>query len=183
MTDNNVFKLNKPEQDDPLQEVLREGARKMSAAAIEAEVSTFIEGHGLLETAEGKSAVVRNGYLPKRSIQTGLGDIEVKVPKIRDRPNSGIKFNSSLVPPYLKRAKNIEEFLPWLYLRGISTGDFSETLKHLLGADATGLSAATISRLKQDWEQDYQKWSRRDLSKKRYVYVWEIGRASWWVRV
>ncbi len=175
MPDNNVFKLNKPEQDDPLQEVLREGARKMLAAAIEAEVSTFIERHGFLETAEGKSAVFRNGFLPKRSIQTGLGDIEVKVPKIRDCSNFGIKFNSSLVPPYLKRAKNIEEFLPWLYLRGISTGDFSETLKHLLGADATGLSAATISRLKQDREQDYQKWSRRDLSKKRYVYVWADG--------
>ena len=135
MTDDNVFKLNKPDQGDLLQEVLREGkgARKMLAAAIEAEVSTFIERHGLLETAEGKSAVVRNGYLPKQWIQTGLGDIEVKVPKIRDRSNFGIKFNSSLVPPYLKRAKNIEEFLPWLYLRGISTGDFSETLKHLWG--------------------------------------------------
>ncbi len=93
MTDNNVFKLNKPEQDDPLQEVLREGARKMLAAAIEAEVSTFIERHGFLETAEGTAAVVRNGYMPDRSIQTGLGDIEVKVPKIRDRSNFGIKFN------------------------------------------------------------------------------------------
>jgi len=85
MTDANVFKLNKPDQDDPLQAVLRDGVRKMLAAAIEAEVSTFIERHGLLETVEGKSAVVRNGYLPERSIQTGLGDIEVKVPKVRDR--------------------------------------------------------------------------------------------------
>ena len=96
MTDDNVFKLNKPDQDNPLQEVLREGARKMLAAAIEAEVSTFIERHGLLETAEGKSAVAGNGYLPKRSIQTGLGDIEVKVPKIRDRSNSGIKLMSAI---------------------------------------------------------------------------------------
>ena len=154
MTDNNVFKLNKPDQNDPLQEVLREGARKMLATAIEAEVSIFIERHGCLKTEEGKAAVVRNGYLPERSIQTGLGDIEVKVPKVRDRCGSTIKFNSSLVPPYLKRTRNIEEFLPWLYLRGIST---------------------TISRLKQDWEQDYQNWSRRDLSKKRYVYVWADG--------
>jgi len=175
MTDNNVFKLNKPDQNDPLQEILREGARKMLAAAIEAEVSIFIERHGSLKTEEGKAAVVRNGYLPERSIQTGLGDIEIKVPKVRDRCGSTIKFNSSLVPPYLKRTGNIEEFLPWLYLRGISTGDFSETLKHLLGPDAPGLSAATISRLKQDWEQDYQNWSRRDLSKKRYVYVWADG--------
>ena len=119
--------------------------------------------------------MVRNGYLPARSIQTGLGDIAVKVPKVRDRSESGIKFNSSLVPPYLKRAKNIEEFLPWLYLRGISTGDFSETLRHLLGADAPGLSATTISRLKQDWEQDYRDWNQRDLSKKRYVYIWADG--------
>jgi len=175
MTDNNVFKLNKPDQNDPLQVILREGARKMLAAAIEAEVSIFIERHGSLKTNEGKTAVVRNGYLPERSIQTGLGDIEVKVPKVRDRCGSAIKFTSILVPPYLKRTGNIEEFLPWLYLRGISTGDFSETLKHLLGPDAPGLSAATISRLKQDWEQDYRDWSRRDLSKKRYVYVWADG--------
>jgi len=133
MTDSNIFRLNKPEQNDPLQEVLREGARKMLAAAIEVEVCTFIERHDSLQTADDKTAVVRNGYLPGRSIQTGLGDIEVKVPKVRDRSGSGIKFNSSLIPPYLKRTSNIEEFLPWLYLRGISTGDFSETLKHLLG--------------------------------------------------
>jgi transposase-like protein len=175
MTDSNVITLNKPEQNDPLQEVLREGARKMLAAAIEAEIAIFIEQHSALQTDEGKAAVVRNGYLPQRPIQTGLGDIEVKVPKVRDRSGSGIKFNSSLVPPYLKRTQNIEEFLPWLYLRGISTGDFSETLKHLLGPEAPGLSAATISRLKQDWEQDYQDWTRRDLSKKRYVYVWADG--------
>lgn len=175
MTESNVITLKKPEQNDLLQEVLREGARKLLATAIEAEIATFIERHSALQTDEGKAAVVRNGYLPKRPIQTGLGDIEVKVPKVRDRSGTGIKFTSSLVPPYLKRTKNIEEFLPWLYLRGISTGDFSETLKHLLGPAAPGLSAATICRLKQDWEQDYQNWTRRDLSKKRYVYVWADG--------
>ncbi|SCZ86983.1 transposase (fragment) [Nitrosomonas mobilis] len=175
MTDSKVFNLNKPEQNDPLQEVLREGTRKMLSAAIEAEVTSFIHHHGGLKTAEGRSAVVRNGYLPGRSIQTGLGDIEVKVPKVRDRSGSGIKFNSSLIPPYLKRTRSIEEFLPWLYLRGVSTGDFTETLKHLLGTDAPGLSPATISRLKQDWEQDYQNWTRRDLSGKRYAYVWADG--------
>lgn len=103
MTDNNVFKLNKPDRNDPLQEILREGARKMLSAAIKAEVSIFIERHGSLKTDEGKAAVVRNGYLPERSIQTGLGNIEVKVPKVRDRCGSAIKFNSSLIPPYLKR--------------------------------------------------------------------------------
>ena len=175
MTDSNIFNLNKPNQNDPLQEVLREGARKMLAAAIEAEVTVFIEQYSPLKTDEGKLAVVRNGYLPERPIQTGLGNIKVKVPKVWDRSESGIKFNSSLVPPYLKRTRHIEEFLPWLYLRGISTGDFSETLKHLLGPEAPGLSAATISRLKQGWEQDYHEWSRRDLSNKRYVYVWVDG--------
>lgn len=118
---------------------------------------------------------MRNGYLPERTIQTGLGDISVKVPKIRDRSKRGIKFNSELVPPYLKRTKAVEEFLPWLYLRGISTGDFSEALQHLLGKDAPGLSAATISRLKQGWESDYQAWQKRDLSKKRYAYIWADG--------
>jgi len=112
MTDNNVINLNKPEQNDPLQEVLREGARKLLAAAIEAEVAAFLSQHSGLKTDEHKASVVRNGYLPERSIQTGLGDIAVKVPKVRDRSCSGIKFNSSLVPPYLKRTKNIEEFLP-----------------------------------------------------------------------
>lgn len=175
MTNNNVLELNKPEQNDPLQEVLREGARKMLAAAIESELASFINQHGGLKTDEGKMAVVRNGYLPERTIQTGLGDIEVKVPKVRDRCGFGIKFNSSLIPPYLKRTRNIEEFLPWLYLKGISTGDFTETLKHLLGPDATGLSSATISRLKQEWEQDYLDWGLRDLSNKRYVYVWADG--------
>jgi len=175
MSDSNVINLKNPAQNDPLQDVLREGARKMLAAAIEAEVSIFIEQHSTLKTDKGKAAVVRNGYLPQRTIQTGLGDIAVKVPKVRDRSGSGIKFNSSLVPPYLKRAKNIEDFLPWLYLRGISTGDFSESLKHLLGPDAPGLSAATISRLKQSWEQHYQDWTQRDLSQKRYVYVWADG--------
>ncbi|WP_031432313.1 IS256 family transposase [Methylomarinum vadi] len=175
MVHSNVINLNKLEQNDPLQEVLRDGARKMLEVAIEAEVKAFIDQHSGLKTDEGKAAVVRNGYLPERSIQTGLGDIEVKVPKVRDRSGSGIKFNSRLVPPYLKRSKNIEEFLPWLYLRGISTGDFPETLKHLLGSDAPGLSAATISRLKQDWEHHYRDWTRRDLSNKRYVYVWADG--------
>jgi len=121
MTDSNVFKLNKPDQNDPLQELLQEGARKMLAAAIESEVAAFIKHHGCLKTDEGKPAAVRNGYLPKRANQSGLGDIEFKVPKVRDRSGTGVKFNSSLIPPYLKRTRNIEEFLSWLYLRGIST--------------------------------------------------------------
>lgn len=175
MRNDNVFDLSKPEQIDPLQELLREGARKMLASAIEAEVMAFVEKHSSLKLEDGKAAVVRNGYLPERSIQTGLGSVEVNVPKVRDRSESSIKFNSSLVPPYLKRTKSVEEFLPWLYLRGISTGDFSETLHHLLGSQAPGLSAATISRLKQGWEDNYKEWASSDLSKKRYVYIWADG--------
>ena len=175
MNNDNIVNLNTPAQTDPLQEVLQQGAQKLLAEAIEAEVSGLLAQYGDLKTADGRQAVVRNGRLPGRTIQTGIGDIEVAVPKVRDRSDQGIKFNSQLVPPYLKRTKSIEEFLPWLYLRGISTGDFSESLKHLLGADAPGLSAATISRLKQGWEQDYKQWQQRDLSQKRYVYIWADG--------
>lgn len=118
---------------------------------------------------------MRNGYLPKREIQTGLGEISVCLPKVRDRSGSGIKFNSMLVPPYLKRTKAMEEFLPWLYLKGISTGDFQDTLKSLLGHDSSGLSANTISRLKQVWEKEYHDWRKRNLAGKKYVYVWADG--------
>ena len=173
MIDNNVVSISTPE--DPLQEVLRHGAQELLQKAIEREVGDLLAQYQDLLTEDNKRAVVRNGYLPERSIQTGLGDVDVKVPKVRDRSSQGIKFTSKLVPPYLKRTKNIEEFLPWLYLRGVSTGDFSESLKHLLGEQAAGLSASTISRLKADWEQDYNKWRQRDLSRKRYVYIWADG--------
>ena len=173
MSDSKVIPLHKPVVDDPLQTLLREGARQLLANAVEAELADFLSAH--IDRMVGKPTVVRNGYLPERTIQTGLGSVPVKIPKTRDRSGSGLKFNSALIPPYLKRTKSMEEFLPWLYLRGVSTGDFSEALKHLLGTEASGLSAGTISRLKQGWEQDYQTWNTRDLSKKRYVYIWADG--------
>ena len=126
-------------------------------------------------TNVGKVGLVRNGYLPERTIQTGLGDIEIRIPRVRDWTGQGIKFNSSLAPSYLKRSQAMEEFLSWLYLRGISTGDFSESLKHLLGDQAKGLSAGTINRLKSIWETDLTLWQQWNLSKKRYVYVWADG--------
>lgn len=177
MKEDNVVALNKQVEleTDPLQTILKDGARRMLATAIEAEVESFIEQHSNLKTEDNRAAIVRNGYLPERTIQTGLGDVTVKVPKVRDRSGAKIKFNSQLVPPYLKRAKAIEELLPWLYLRGISTGDFPEALQHLLGVGAAGLSANTISRLKQSWGEDYKAWTKRDLSKKRYVYIWADG--------
>lgn len=174
MKDNTVVPLHEPAE-DALASVLKAGAQKLLAQAIEAEVAEFLANHSDKQATGGRKAVVRNGYLPERNLQTGLGNLKVNVPKTRDRSGEGLKFNSKLVPPYLKRAKSIEELLPWLYLKGISTGDFKDTLENLLGADAQGLSSNTISRLKQQWEDDYQQWCKRDLSKRRYVYVWADG--------
>ena len=122
-----------------------------------------------------RKAVVRNGYLPERQLQTGLGDIPVQAPKVRDRSKKSVVFNSKLVPPYLKRTKNVEELLPWLYLHGISTGEMQPALASLLGKEASGLSAKTVSRLKQQWKNKYDQWRKRDLSKKQYVYLWVDG--------
>ena len=169
---NNIISMDTPE--NPLQERLKKGAQQLLAQAIEAELAILL-GKYENETINGLKRVVRNGYQPERNIQTGLGDIEVKVPKVRDRKNEGIKFNSSLVPPYLKRTKNIEELIPWLYLRGISTGDMQPALVSLLGDDAKGLSANTVSRLKSSWEEEYKQWSTRSLDKRRYVYIWADG--------
>ena len=163
---------------DPLTEVLRHGARKLLAEAVEAEVAAFLAEYKHERDEQGRQRVVRNGYLPEREIQTGLGGVAVRVPRVRDRVKAGegaLQFRSKLVPPYLRRAKNVEELLPWLYLRGISTGSFSDALSALLGPDAPGLSASTISRLKKGWIEDYEAWRRRDLSDKRYVYVWADG--------
>lgn len=130
MTNTNIISLNKSEEQDPLQDILQQGAKQLLAQAVEAEIETFLTKQN--ENSNRKATVVRNGYLPERTLQTGFGDIEVKIPKTRDRSGSGLKFNSVLIPPYLKRTQSIEEFLPWLYLKGIFTGNFSESLKHLL---------------------------------------------------
>ena len=116
--------------------------------------------------------IVASTSVPEREVQTGIGGVPVKVPRVRDRAPEGgrLKFTSTILPPYLRRAKLIEELLPWLYLKGISTGDFSEALATLLGPDAPGLSASTITRLKGAWWDDYERWSKRDLSARRYVY-------------
>lgn len=173
MNDSNIFQLNTPAE-DALSEVLKRGAQALLANAVEAELEQLLSKYAGLQV-NGKQAVVRNGHLPERTIQTGLGDIEVKIPKVRDRSGQGIKFNSSLIPPYLKRTKATEEFIPWLYLRGISTGDMQPALSSLLGDEAKGLSANTVSRLKQQWEDDYDQWRQRDLGNRRYVYIWADG--------
>jgi putative transposase len=162
---------------DVLTEILRQGARQLLAEALEVEVEEFVERFRGLKDAQGRQRIVRNGYLPGRQVQTGIGAVSVSVPRARDRePGSdAIRFSSAILPPYLRRSRSIEELLPWLYLKGISTGSFGEALAALLGPAAPGLSPSTISRLKQTWEAGYGDWSRRDLTGKRYVYVWADG--------
>ena len=180
MDKNNVVEIRKPaEIDDPVTEVLRQGAKKLLAQAIEVEVEAFLAEYGSLTTSDGHRRIVRNGYLPEREIQTGIGPVAVRMPRVRDKGEAGqgrrIRFTSQILPPYLRRTKSIEELIPWLYLKGISTGDFSEALAALLGPDAPGLSAGTISRLKEVWKAEMASWQSRDLSRKRYVYFWADG--------
>ncbi len=159
---------------DVLTEVLREGARTLLAQAIEVEVAEFLQRHRDQKDESGRARLVRNGHLPGRMIQTGIGVVPVTAPRVRDRAGK-IRFTSSILPPYLRRTKTIEELLPWLYLKGISTGDFPEALASLLGQGAAGLSAATISRLKAVWQEEHGQWERRDLTHKQYVYWWVDG--------
>ena len=160
---------------DPLTELLRSGAQALISEAVELELEAMLSNYRDLKLTNGRQVVVRNGYLPERTVQTGIGDVAVKVPKVRDRSESGIKFNSSILPPYLKRSKSMEELIPWLYLKGISTGDFQDALVALVGEQAKGLSANTVSRLKAEWVNQHQEWSQRDLSQKRYAYFWADG--------
>lgn len=160
---------------DPLTELLRTGAKALISEAVELELEAMLSSYRELKLTNGRQAVVRNGYLPERTIQTGIGDVRVKVPKVRDRSGNGIKFNSTILPPYLKRSKSMEELIPWLYLKGISTGDCQDALVALVGEQAKGLSANTVSRLKADWIKQHEEWSQRDLSQKRYAYFWADG--------
>ena len=158
-----------------LDDLLRRGARQVIQQAIETELAELLVSCANVRTLQGKQAVVRNGYLPQRELLTGAGPIPVKVPKVRDRSRSGIKFNSNIVPPYIRKSPRVSAALPWLYLKGISTGDMSEALKVLLGEDARGLSANVVSRLKAQWADEHAAWNRRDLSRDRYVYWWADG--------
>jgi len=159
---------------DGLTEVLRNGARELLQQAIEAEVAEFISQHRELKDERERQRVVRNGYQPERTLQTGIGEVAVKQPRVRDRQGT-IKFSSSILPRYLRRTKSLEELLPWLYLKGVSTNDFATALTALLGPEAPGLSAATISRLKEVWKEEQQQWSRRSLAGKNFVYIWVDG--------
>jgi putative transposase len=165
--------------DDPLLAVLRDGARRMLMQTIEAEVESFLVAHAELVDGQGRRRLVRNGHAPERQIQTGIGPVRVRRPKVRDRGGAEggepIRFTSAVLPAYLRRTRNIEELLPWLYLKGVSTGQFAEALMALLGPEAPGLSPATVRRLTESWQEEHEHWQKRDLSARRYVYLWADG--------
>ena len=176
----NIVALRQPDDiDDPLTNILRAGARQLLAQAVEIEVETFLASVKDLKLADGRARVVRHGYGPARTIATGIGPVEVARAKIRDRGAAGdserIRFSSALLPLWARRTRSLDALLPVLYLRGISTGDFQEALTALLGKDAPNLSPAVISRLTAEWQGEYERWQKRDLSARRYVYVWADG--------
>src|SRR3954466_16027948 len=178
--DTTVIPFRLPEAiNDPLTEVAREGARRMLAQVLIAEADSFVAVWKDLKLPDGRDRVVRHGHGPHRAIQTGVGPVEVRRAKVRDRGDVGteakIRFTSSILPKWARRTKRLDPPLPVLYLRGVSTGDFQEALTALLGIDAPNLSPAVISRLTAQWQGDYDTWQKRDLSARRYVYVWADG--------
>lgn len=180
MKENNVISFEDPAKsivEDTLTDFLRESAQKMLHVAIESEVNDFIATYSEVRLANGHQRVVRNGYLPARDIQTGIGQVNVKVPRVRDRENDDDKiiFKSNLIPNYMRRTATLDVMLPLMYLKGISTSDFSSVLEPMLGENAKAISPNVINRLKQDWHDEYEEWKKRDLSKKRYVYLWADG--------
>jgi len=179
MNENRVVALReKGAIDDPLTEILRAGARRLIAQAVEAEFATFLGSNADLVLADGRQRVVRHGHDPVRAIQTGIGSVDVEKPKARDRgaaADDRIRFTSTILPKWARRTKSLDALLPVLYLRGVSAGDFQEALAALLGKDAPNLSPAVIARLKSEWEDEYRRWQDRDFSARRYVYVWADG--------
>jgi putative transposase len=162
---------------DVLSDILRDGAQRLLSQAVEAEVTEWVASHAHLKNSDGHRQVVRNGHLPKRTITTGVGPIEVEQPRVLDRRMEGEAepFSSKILPPYLRKTKSVEELIPWLYLKGVSTGDFNEALAALVGPNCPGLSASTVTRLKTCWEDEFQEWSKRSLKEKQYVYLWADG--------
>jgi transposase-like protein len=176
MSKDNVVAFESPAGiDDPLSDLLRTGARRLIQQAIEAELDELLGQYADQMDEQGRRAVVRNGYLPQREVLTGVGPVSVKVPKVRSRTGEPVVFRSSLVPPYVRKARRVEAALPWLYLKGIATGQMQEALEVLVGSEAKGLSASVISRLKREWEAEYTDWCRRDMSRDRWVYLWADG--------
>ena len=160
---------------DPLTEMLRAGAQQLIKKAVELELQELLEQHGERRTDDGRAGVVRSGYLPERELQTGVGPVTIRIPKVRAITGEPVTFRSALVPPYVRKTRSLEAALPWLYLKGVSSGEMEQALKVLLGPQAQGLSASTVSRLKQVWAQEYRSWSDARLDKERWVYVWADG--------
>ena len=164
----------KEESKTALEAIIQEGARSLLQEAIRNEVTEYINRFKHRRDAEGHRLVVRNGFLPEREIVTGVGPLRVKQPRVRDG-REGEVFTSNILPRYMRRVPSVDNLIPVLYLKGISTGDFAQVLESILGKNTSGLSATNIVRLKRFWEEEYQQWSRRDLSHKRYVYFWADG--------
>ncbi len=176
----NVVRLRQPDDvDDPLTEVLRAGARQLLAQAVELEVEAFLAERAALRLPDGRARLVRHGHAPEREVQTGIGAVAVSRPKVRDRGaaegEERIRFTSAILPRWARRTRSLDALLPTLYLRGISTGDFQEALSALLGKDAPNLSPSVVGRLTAAWQAEYDRWQERDLSARRYVYVWADG--------
>ncbi|AKC69655.1 IS256 family transposase [Pandoraea oxalativorans] len=158
-----------------LDELIQQGARQIIEQAVEAELASMLEQYSNVRSIDGRRAVVRNGYLPEREVVTAIGPVPVRVPKVRDRSGSGIRFNSAVVPPYVRKSARVSAALPWLYLRGISTGDMSEAMGIMLGGQVSGLSPNVVSRLKAQWADEHAQWNQRELSLARWVYWWADG--------
>lgn len=160
---------------DPLSELLRDGARFLIGSAVKFELEEFLKQFKDRELEDGRAAVVRNGYHPRREVQTGIGSVTVQIPKVRSRDGSPVTFRSALVPPYVRKSATLEAALPWLYLKGLSTGEMGQALEALVGPGARGLSQSTVSRLKRQWAEQYDIWRTRDISGSRWVYMWADG--------
>jgi len=176
MRENNVVEISGREGiSDPMTELLRIGARKLIECAVESELEAYMEQYSARRTADGKAGVVRNGYLPERQLQTGMGPVTVRIPKVRSKTGEPVTFRSALVPPYVRKTRSLEAAIPWLYLKGISSGEMGAALEVLVGSQAKGLSASTVSRLKQVWAQEYREWCEERLDQERWVYIWADG--------
>ncbi len=176
MSKGNVVEFTGREEiDDPLTDLLRRGARDLIHQAVEAELAEFMEAFQGRRLADGRAAVVRNGHHPERALQTGLGPVTVKVPKVRAKDGKPVTFRSALVPPYVRKTRSLEAALPWLYLKGVSSGEMEEALAVLVGPEAQGLSASTVGRLKRQWADEYAAWRQSRLDKDRWVYLWADG--------
>jgi putative transposase len=179
-SDSTVVPLRQPDTiEDPLTSILRSGARRLLAQAIEAEAEAFLTTMKGVQLPDGRDRVVRHGLGPERRVQTGIGPVEVRRVKLRDRGTreraERIRFTSAILPRWARRTRSLDALLPILYLRGVSMGDFQEALAALLGREAPNLSPSVIARLKDDWRADFERWQKRDLSARRYVYIWADG--------